>query len=110
MKKNVARDGNERRWFGKAETALYTKLMERHKRKLMVSTALIRVNAKKLVTEMYPDHPHARSCAASDRWCGKFTRRSGTSKRRRSNINNKSVEERLPQMMKFHRRLRKLLQ
>ena len=63
-----------------------------------------------VVLEKYPDHPHARSFAASEWWCKKFTKRHHLSKRRRSNMSNKSVEERLPQMMSFHRRLRLLLQ
>ena len=98
------------RWLGGAEHALHSKLMDRRKRKLRVSTAWIRVNAKKLVLEKYPDHAHARSFAASERWCRKFAKRHHLSKRRRSNMKNKSVEERLPQMMSFHRRLRRLLQ
>ena len=110
LKKGLFKKGTERRWFREAEHALHSKLMERRKRKLRVSIAWIRVNAKKLVLEKYPDHPHARSFAASERWCRKFAKRHHLSKRRRSNMKNKSVEERLPQMMRFHRRLRRLLQ
>ena len=78
--------------------------------KKSVATAWIRVNAKKLMLEKDPDHPHARSFAASERWCRKLAKRHHLSKRRRSNMKNKSVEERLPQMMRFYRRLRRLLQ
>ena len=59
--------------------------------------------------ENYPDHLHASSFAASARWCRKFAKRHRLSKRRRSNMKNKSVEERLPHMQTFHRRLRRLL-
>ena len=95
------------RWFRDAEHALHSKLMDQRKRELRVSTAWIRVNANKLVLEKYPDHP---PFAASERWCRKFAKRHHLSKWKRSNMKNKSVEERLPQMMRFHRRLRRLLQ
>ena len=111
LKKGLVTKGTERRWFRAAEHALHSKLMNRRKRKLRVSTSWIRVNAKKLVVlEKYPDHPHARSFAASERWGRKFAKRHHLSKRRRRNMTNKSVEERLPQMMRFHRRLHRLLQ
>ena len=111
LKKGVFKKGTERRWFRDAEHALHSKLMDRRKRKLRVSTSWIRVNAKKLVVlEKYPDHPHARSFAASEQWGRKFAKRHHLSKRRRRNMTNKSVEERLPQMMRFHMRLRRLLQ
>ena len=110
LKKSLFKKGTKRRWFRDAEHALHSKLMDRRKRKLRVSIAWIRVNAKKLVLVKYPDHPHARSFAASERWCRNFAKHNHLSKRRRSNMKNKSVEERLPQMMRFHRRLRRLLQ
>ena len=110
LKKGLFKKGTEKRWFRDAEHASHSKLMDRRKRKLRVSTAWIRVNAKKLVLERYPDHPHARSFAASERWCRKFAKRHHLSKRRKSNKKNKSVEEHLPQMMRFHRRLRQSLQ
>ncbi|CAB1120007.1 unnamed protein product [Ectocarpus sp. CCAP 1310/34] len=59
---------------------------------------------------MYPDDPRAKNFSASDRWCRKFAKRHHLSKRRRTNMKNKSVEDRLPQMKSFHRRLRQLLQ
>ncbi|CAB1108329.1 unnamed protein product [Ectocarpus sp. CCAP 1310/34] len=59
---------------------------------------------------MYPDDPRAKNFSASDRWCRKFAKRHHLSKRRRTNMKNKSVEDHLPQMKRFHRRLRQLLQ
>ncbi|CAB1101298.1 unnamed protein product [Ectocarpus sp. CCAP 1310/34] len=111
LKNDLFKTGIERRWFGDAEkAALDSLLLQPRKRKLGVSTAWIRVNARKLVMEMYPDDPRAKSFSASDRWCRKFAKRHHPSKRRRTNMKNKSVEDRLPQMKSFHRRLRQLLQ
>lgn len=110
LKKDLFRTGRERRWFGDAEKKLHSLLVQRRKRKLRVSTAWIRVNARKLVVEMYPNDPRAKNFSASDRWCRKFAKRHHLSKRRRTNMKNKSVEDRLPKMKSFHRRLRKLLQ
>ncbi|CAB1116487.1 unnamed protein product [Ectocarpus sp. CCAP 1310/34] len=110
LKNDLFKTGRERRWFGDAEKKLHSLLLQRRTRKLRVSTAWIRVNARKLVVEMYPDDPRAKNFSASDRWCRKFAKRHHLSKRRRTNMKNKSVEDRLPQMRSFRRRLRQLLQ
>ncbi|CAB1100647.1 unnamed protein product [Ectocarpus sp. CCAP 1310/34] len=110
LKKDLFKTGRERRWFGDAEEKLHSLLLQRRKRKLRVSTAWIRVNARKLLVAMYPDDPRAKNLSASDRWCRKFAKRHHLSKRRRTNMKNKSVEDRLPQTKSFHRRLRQLLQ
>ena len=54
LKKGLFKKGTERTWFRDAEHALHPKLMDRRKRKLRVSTAWIRVNAKKPVLEKVP--------------------------------------------------------
>lgn len=109
LKKDLFKAGRERRWFADAEKKLHSLLLQRRKGKLRVSTAWIRVNARKLVVEMYPDDPRAKNFSASDRWCRKFAKRH-LSKRRRTNMKDNSVEDRLPKVNSFHRRLRKLLQ
>ncbi|CAB1096180.1 unnamed protein product [Ectocarpus sp. CCAP 1310/34] len=93
-----------------AEKRLYKGFVERRKRKLKVSTLWLTITFRKLVREMYPGDQRAASFCASFRWARRWAKRHNLYKRRRTNLKNKSVEERLPEIQRFHRLFRKLLQ
>ena len=99
-----------RRWFPEAEQQLYDLFMARRKRKLNISTLWITVTYRKLLGDIYSDNPKAVAFHLSYRWAQRWANRHNLSKRRRSNLKNKSVEERLPQIRRFLRRFRKLMQ
>ena len=84
--------------------------MARRKRKLKVSTLWVTVSYRKLLRDMYSDNPKAVAFRPSYRWVQRWANHYNLSKRRRSNLKNKSVEERLPQIRRFLRRFRKLMQ
>ena len=98
-----------KRWFPAAEKRLYNLFMERRKRKLKVSTLWLTVRFRKLLAEMYPSDERAAAFRASFRWMRKWAKRHNLSKRRRTNLKNKSVEERLPKIQRFHRKFRGML-
>ena len=83
--------------------------LERRKRKLKVSTLWLTVKFRKLVQDMYPGDQQAAAFRASFRWAQKWAKSHYLSKRHRSNLKHKSVEERLPKIQRFHRRFRALL-
>ncbi|CAB1105285.1 unnamed protein product [Ectocarpus sp. CCAP 1310/34] len=83
-----------KQWFAEAQKRLYKMFVERRKRKL----------------KMYPGDQRAAAFSASFRWARKWAKRHNLSKRRRTNLKNKTVEERLPKIQRFHRLFRKLLQ
>ncbi|CAB1114535.1 unnamed protein product [Ectocarpus sp. CCAP 1310/34] len=99
-----------KRWFPEEEKKLYNMFLARRRRKLKVSTLWLTVTFRKLVQENHPEDQRAAAFSASFRWARKWAKRHKLSKRRRSNLKNKSVEERLPKIQRFHRRFRKLLQ
>ena len=99
-----------RQWFPEAEQQLYDLFMARRKRKLKVSTLWVTVTYRKLLRDIYPDNPKAGAFHPSYRWAQRWANRHNLSKRRRSNLKKKSVEERLPQIRRFLRRFRKLMQ
>ena len=99
-----------RRWFPEAEQQLYELFMARRKRKLNVSTLWVTVTYRKLLRDMYPDNQKEVAFLPSYRWAQRWANRHNLSKRRRSNLKNKSVEERLLQIRRFLRRFRKLIQ
>ena len=99
-----------RRWFPKAEQQLYELFMARRKRKPNISTLWVTVTYRKLLRDMYPDNPKAVAFRPSYRWAQRWANRHNLSKRRRSNFKNKYVEGRLPQIRRFLRRFRKLMQ
>ncbi|CAB1100758.1 unnamed protein product [Ectocarpus sp. CCAP 1310/34] len=80
------------------------------KRKLKISTLWLTITFRKLVREMYPGDQRAAAFRASFRWARKWAKRHNLSKRRRTNLKNKSVKERRPKAQRFHRLFRKLLQ
>ena len=59
---------------------------------------------------MYPYNPKAVAFRPSYRWAQRWANRRNLSKRRRSNLETKSVEERLPQIRRFLGKFRKLMQ
>ena len=99
-----------RRWFPEAEQQLYKLFMARRKRKPNVSTLWVTVSYRKLLRDMYPDNPKAVAFRPSYRWAQRWANRHNLSKRRRSNLENKSVEERLPQIRRSLGRFHKLMQ
>ena len=99
-----------RRWFPEAEQQLYDLFMARRKKKLKVSTLWVTVTYRKRLRDIYPDNPKAGAFHPSYRWAQRWANRHNLSKRRRSNLKNKSVEEHLPQIRRFPRRFRKLMQ
>lgn len=109
VRKSLLAKQQPKRWFPEAEKRLYKGFVERRKRKLKVSTLWLTITFRKLVREMYPGDQRAASFRASFRWARKWAKRHNLSKRRRTNLKNKSVEERLPKIQRFHRRFRKLL-
>ncbi|CAB1117836.1 unnamed protein product [Ectocarpus sp. CCAP 1310/34] len=110
VKKRVLAKQQPKRWFPEAEKRLYKMFVERRKRKLKVSTLCLTITFRKLLREMYPGDQRAAAFRASFRWARKWAKRHNLSKRRRTNLKNKSVEERLPKIQCFHRLFRKLLQ
>lgn len=110
VKKSLLAKQQPKRWFPEAEKRLYKGFVDRRKRKLKVSTLWLTITFRKLVREMYPGDQRAASFRASFRWARKWAKRHNLSKRRRTNLKNKSVEERLPKIQRFHRLFRKLLQ
>ncbi|CAB1107192.1 unnamed protein product [Ectocarpus sp. CCAP 1310/34] len=110
VKKSLLAKQQRKRWFPEAEKRLYKMFAERRKRKLKVSTLWLTIMFRKLVREMYPGDQRAAAFRASFRWARKWAKRHNLSKRRRTNLKNKSVEERLPKIQRFHRLFRKLLQ
>lgn len=99
-----------RRWFPQAEQNIYNLLMARRKRKLKGSTLWIMVLYRRLLQEIYPDDSKAAAFRPFFRPAQRWANSRMVSMRRRSNSKNKSVEERLPQIQRFRRRFRKLLQ
>ena len=99
-----------RRWFPEAEQQLYELFLARRKRKLNVSTLWVTVTYRKLLRDMYPHNPKEVAFLPSYRWAQRWANRHNLSKRRRSNLKNKSVEERLLQIRRFIRRVHKLIQ
>ncbi|CAB1106733.1 unnamed protein product [Ectocarpus sp. CCAP 1310/34] len=93
-----------------AEKRLYKGFVERRKSNLKVSTLWLTITFRKLVQEMYPGDQRAAYFRASFKWGRKWAKRHNLPKRRRTNLKNKSVEERLPKIQRFHRLFRKLLQ
>ena len=110
MTKDLFAKKSPRRWFPEAEQQLYELFMARRKRKLKVSTLWVTVTYRKLLRDMYPDNPKAVAFRPSYRWAQRWANRHNLSKRRRSDLENKSVEERLPQIRRFLRRFRKPMQ
>ena len=90
-----------RRWFPEAERELYKVLMARRKRKLKMSTLGVMVTYRKLLRDMYPDNPLAVGFRPSCRWAQRWAKRHTLSMRRRSNLKNKSTDERLPQITRL---------
>ena len=99
-----------RRWFPEAEQQLYELFMARRKRKLNVSMLCVTVTYRKLLRDIYPDNPKAVAFRSSYRWAQRWANHHNLSKRRKRNLKNKSVEECLPQIWRFLRRFRKLMQ
>ncbi|CAB1117664.1 unnamed protein product [Ectocarpus sp. CCAP 1310/34] len=110
VKKSLLAKQQPKRWFPEAEKRLYKMFVERRKRKSKVSTLWLTITFRRLVREMYPGDQRAAAFRAYFRWARKRAKRHNLSKRRRTNLKNKSVEERLPTIQRFHRRFRKLLQ
>ncbi|CAB1119997.1 unnamed protein product [Ectocarpus sp. CCAP 1310/34] len=63
---------------------------------LKVSTPWLTITFRKLVREMYPGDQRAAAFRASFRWAREWAKRHNLSKRRRTNLKNKFVEDRLP--------------
>ena len=84
--------------------------MARQKRKLNVSTLWVTVTYRKLLRDMYPENPKVVAFRPSYRWAQRWADRHNLSKGRRSNLKNIYVEDRLPQIRRFLRRFRKLMQ
>ncbi|CBJ33249.1 C2H2 zinc finger protein [Ectocarpus siliculosus] len=110
VKKTLLAKQQPKRWFPEEEKKLHNMFLARRRRKLKVSTLWLTVTFRKLVQENHPEDQRAAAFSASFRWARKWAKRHKLSKRRRSNLKNKSVEERLPKIQRFHRRFRKLLQ
>ena len=109
VKKELLATGHPKRWFPEAGRELYKLFMARRKRRLKVSTLWLTVTYRKLLQKMYPDDARAAAFRPSYRWMQRCANGQKLSKRRRSNSKNKSVEERLPKIQRFHRGFRKLL-
>ena len=109
MTKTLLATQQPKRWFPEAESKLYELFLARRKKKLKVSTLWLTVTYRKLLQEMYPTDNWAAAFRPSFRWMRKWAKAHLLSKRRRSNSKNKSVEERLPAIQRFHRKFRKLL-
>ncbi|CAB1106446.1 unnamed protein product [Ectocarpus sp. CCAP 1310/34] len=110
VKKSLLAKQQPKRWFPEAEKRLYKMFVERRKRKLKVSTLWLMIAFRKLGREMYPGDQRAAAFRASFRWAREWAKRHNLSKRRRTNLKNKSVEERLPKIQRFHRLFLDLLQ
>ncbi|CAB1114840.1 unnamed protein product [Ectocarpus sp. CCAP 1310/34] len=110
VKKTLLAKQKPKRWFPEEEKKLYNMFLARRRRKLKVSTLWLTVTFRKLVQENHPEDQRAAAFSASFRWARKWAKRHKLSKRRRSNLKDKSVEERLPKIQRFHRRFRELLQ
>ena len=110
MTKDLFAKQSPRRWLPEAEQQLYELFVARRKRKLKVSTLWVTVTYRKLLRDMYPHNPKEVAFLPSYRWAQRRANRHNLSKRRRSNLKNKSVEERLLQIRRFLRRFRKLIQ
>ena len=110
MRKDLFAKQSPRRGFPEAEQQLYELFMARRKRKLKVSTLWVTVTYRTLLRDMYPDNPKAVAFRPSYRWAQRWANRHILSKGRRSNLKNKSVEERLPQIRRSLRKFRKLIQ
>ena len=110
VRKDLFAKQSPRRWFPEAEQQLYELFMARRKRKLKVSTLWVTVTYRTLLRDMYPDNPKEVAFRPSYRWAQRWANRHNLSKRRRSNLKKKSVEERLPQIGRSLRRFRKLIQ
>ena len=85
-----------RRWFPEVEQQLYDLYMARRKRKLKGFALWVTVTYRKLLRDIYPDNPKAVAFSPSYRWAQRWANRHNLSRRRRSSLKNKSVEERLP--------------
>ena len=108
--KDLFAKSSPRRWFSEAEQQLYELFMARQKRKLNVSTLWVTVTYRKLLRDMYSDNPKVVAFRPSYRWAQRWADRHNLSKGRRSNLKNIYVEDRLPQIRRFLRRFRKLMQ
>ncbi|CAB1106727.1 unnamed protein product [Ectocarpus sp. CCAP 1310/34] len=81
-----------KRWFPEEEKKLYNMFLARRRRKLKVSTLWLTVTFRKLVQENHPEDQRAAAFSASFRWARKWAKRHKLSKRRRSNLKNKSIK------------------
>eukprot|EP01043_Picozoa_sp_COSAG02_P041785 COSAG02_NODE_3495_length_6655_cov_15.683038_4_plen_141_part_00 len=89
------------------ESELKAEIVEKRKKKRMVSCRWIRVRAKQLVRANYRG---PRDFQASPCWLGAFLRRSRLSVRHKTNSKRRSVLERRELLLSWHRRLRLHLQ
>lgn len=105
MKKSKARA-----WFPKAERELYVLYLAKRKSGLKVSTLWFCIIMAGLIEKLYPEDDRRKTCKASWRWASKWAKKNNISKRRRSNSKNESVEERLPKIRRFHKKLQALMQ
>jgi hypothetical protein len=78
--------------------------MARSQRKAVLAR-ILRVWMMAAVKQLYPDSVVTRKFVASQTWLSRFVRRHGLKLRRGTNKKEKSLEERLPQIRKFHKGL-----
>ena len=106
---DLSRKPRANRWFPDAERKLYSLFQARRKNKQKVSTRWISVTFKKILREDHADDRRSLAFRASYRWARKWAKSHNLSTRRKSNSKNKSVQERLPKIQRWHKRFRQLL-
>lgn len=106
----LLRKSAKRSWFPKAEQALYGLYMAKRRKGLKVSTLWLCTMMAQEVKKHYPDDPRRLIFKPSWRWAGKWANKRSIVKRRRSNSKNESVEQRLPKIGRFLKKLRGLMQ
>ena len=103
---DLSRTPRANQWFPSAERILYSLFQARRKNKQKVSTKWVSVTFNKILREDHADGRRSRTFRASYRWARKWAKTHNLSTRRKSNNKNKSVQERLPKIQRWHKGFR----
>ena len=108
--RDLMKNHRARAWFPKAERELPVQFGAKRKRGLKVSTLWLCVTMTGLIKKHYRDDPQAETFTPSWRYVEKWSKKFRVATRRRGNLKNLSIEERLPKIQRFHKSLRGLMQ
>ena len=112
-KKNDLRSRKQRGKFAAAEQAVYDQFLAARKEGKRVGPRWLKQCARREVARMYLGTPlevEAKKFGAKRGWLSRFCSRWSLSLRRKTNVKNKSIEERLPKIKRYFALFRLRLQ